>query len=365
MRSTLNDIDGAIRYIVEGENQHPNRIDICNAKGVGPSSGIAKPPPAPFNQSSTFGQPSAPVMSGTTFGQPSISTFGKPSSSFGQVPTLGKPTNPFGTAAGPAFGQPPTLGAPQTSTFGQASTFGKPSTATSIFGQPSTTPSPFGQPSNLTSTFGQPSNPSTFGKPSNPFIQNALQTSTPGQPSQTSGFTNQPVSAFTTGIASSNIPAQSNPFGQPPASQPSTFGQPTAATTTAPFSRPANSATGFEITHHTSSIPFGVGSSGSNTLPSIKNGSTRKDARGKLIEWKGQRISYIDNEPCFKRPDGQWEKVWFPDGSPAFTKEPNPPADAYNEEMKGRYTYLREHGTFKDGVMPELPPMKDWCSWDF
>lgn len=30
VQSILNDIDGAIRYIEEGANVHPNRIDIAN-----------------------------------------------------------------------------------------------------------------------------------------------------------------------------------------------------------------------------------------------------------------------------------------------------------------------------------------------
>lgn len=37
----------------------------------------------------------------------------------------------------------------------------------------------------------------------------------------------------------------------------------------------------------------------------------------------------------------------------------------YDEATKENYRYLKERGTFKDGIMPELPPKREWCTWKF
>ena len=59
------------------------------------------------------------------------------------------------------------------------------------------------------------------------------------------------------------------------------------------------------------------------------------------------------------------KKIWFPDGPPVFTKAVELPDDAYDEMTKENYRYLKDHGAFKDGLMPELPPRREWCSWNF
>ncbi|KAF2827356.1 hypothetical protein CC86DRAFT_348743 [Ophiobolus disseminans] len=293
VKSILDDIDGAIRYIEEGANVHPNRIDI--AKGnTGPTS-VSRSPATNANPFSSA--PANPVQTASnpflkaptaTFGQSSTPGFGQPA--FGQAanpghvaPAFGQPSNP-GQAA-PGFGAASSLG-PKPLPFGQTSAapaggaFGKPAFGTSGFGQPSmpgvggaggasviglkpafgqasaVAPSaPFGQASAMgqqTNAFGKPAFGQTgFGQASQlgaggaPFGQTAQPNASPfGQQlaaapaapafGQTSQSTQQQPAFGTT----QNQPAggQANPFASTSASQPSVFGQPTRPTTSgSPF----------------------------------------------------------------------------------------------------------------------------------
>ncbi|KAL8774943.1 MAG: hypothetical protein Q9209_000422 [Squamulea sp. 1 TL-2023] len=418
IKSALDDLDGAIRYITEAANQHPNRLDICQAKGSDVSQ-PQQPPTGPrsvsgaFNRGSAFGQPlfgqSAVSVSSPTFGPPS---FGQPS-----VPApataFGKPS--FGQAAAPAssFGQPTILGQPST-------TSGQPSTLATApaFGQ-SATPLPFGQSQLAAKPFGLQQlqqQPPAFGQSSSPF----------GQPSftgpQTSGaFGQQPSTAtlnpFTTapkptsGIGQST--ASANPFGQAAAPQPSgIFGQPStssatanltgskdsdstsgafgqsAATTTAPasgqpaaptmtgiFRRPsaAPPSTGFapSSTPAVNAGPFGLAPTsitpGSGAPPNPTYGPGKPGER-KLLTWQGHQVQYVDDEPCVKNDsDGGWQKIWFPEGPPKFTSKTQEYPDGYvlDEAARENFRQFLQHGVGSDGLIPGMPPPRDMISWNF
>ncbi|KAI8939689.1 hypothetical protein NX059_003447 [Plenodomus lindquistii] len=278
LKAILDDIPGAIKYIEDGANVHPNRIDITNgtaasngtASAFGGASGVAanlfgKPaaPTNPFSAGSTaqpsafgqvskpgfgqpaFGQPSNPAQTTSAFGQPSnpgqnASPFGQPSnpgqnvSPFGAASTLGQKPSPFGqpSALGgggafgkPAFGasgfgQPSMPGAGnafgQTGNVGQASAFGQ-SGATSGFGQANAlgqTSSPFAKPGFGQSGFGQVAQP---GASASPFGQ-------AGQSGEASPFGQQPQS--TQSVFGQPAAVNQSPFGQPTQTTPSPFGQP-------------------------------------------------------------------------------------------------------------------------------------------
>ncbi|MCJ1405673.1 hypothetical protein MMC11_008902 [Xylographa trunciseda] len=379
IRGALNDINGAIKYIVAGEKQHPNRIDICEGRGPIPNqaqtASTNQPASTAFGQAPSFGQSSAPAQPATTFGQPSL--FGRPTTSFGQATQLGAASNAFSTSTpafgaqaafgvqpAPAFGQSASLGAQTAPAFGQATSLG--AQPTPAFGQPATIgtqPTPaFGQPAAFGQTppsapaFGQPSNPTPFGQAPNTFAK--AQTPAFGQPTPPTGFANQTVPAFGGGFGNqpAPAPAPSNPFGRQPPSQPSSFGNPSAHTSS-PFSQPQAPA-------QAKPSPFSQPAQGPGpSAPST--GATRKDASGRLTVWHGRPISYVDNEPCFKRPDGLWEKVWFPDGTPGWNKEIEVPEGWWTEEVQEQYRYAREHGAWKDGKMPDVMPKREWISWDF
>ena len=404
-RTALNDVDGAIKYILNGENEHPNRNDICKAKGALPTqphlqAASQQPTSAfglPSNPAPTFGQPSAP----STFGKPAFDQSSAPGSTFGQ-PSFGQPS---------VFGKPSSLGQPSAGFSQPSSTFGKPSFPAPTFGQPSApgifgqprNASPFGVPASTTgtmqtdqprNTFGQPSTPpqqNPFGQPStstqpNPFGQ-------PSAPSQSSPFTkvspfSQPPTSNTTTAPTQPTAAPANPFGQPSAPQtanpfakppttaPTPFGQP-SKTRIYYANRPVPSF-GFDMQAFKASLPSTSTSTSTSTHPtnnpitapapttaSQAPANVQKDAQNKLRTWNNKPVTYIDEEPCFKSPEGYWTKIWFPDGPPVFKKSEELPEEVYDEGIKENYRYLKEHGTFLGGSIPELPPRREWVGWNF
>jgi nucleoporin NUP42 len=380
-RNALSDIDGAIKYILDGKDRHPTRVEIVDNinrafKGLAPTSSTpfsatASPFVAASNTTGAFGQPSIPGLGATStssgFGKPSlpgIGSFGqssglsaRPTTSFGQ-PT-GQSTslpNPFAQAAQstisqPAaqnatpspFGQPSFGAATQPSPFGQPSApaFGQPST--SGFGQPSAptfgqqTTSAFGKPTTL--PFGQPSGAaapttsSAFGAPSNPFAR-AASASGPS----TSAATANPFA---------KAAATPSPFAAPAQPQ-SAFGAPN------PFAQSSTPAQPAQAAQRTSN---------GNSQPS--SGNTLRDTSGKLKMWNGKAVEYLNNEyPCFRRPDGKLQRIWFPDGPPQWVKPPDVPDSAYDDEIQKQFMHIKQNGTFKDGTMPMLPPKRDWVDWN-
>ncbi|KAI4608677.1 hypothetical protein J4E80_008882 [Alternaria sp. BMP 0032] len=315
VKAILDDITGAINYVAEGANVHPNRIDI--AKGTAASGSASNPtgssntaanpfmkaPANPFqtaaasSQPSAFGQASTPGFGKPAFGQPaqtsSTSAFGAASAlgnpGFGK-PAFGQPaqtssTSAFGAASG--LGQKPSpFGS--SSALGSGSAFGKPAFGASGFGQPSMpgAGSAFGQASSMGqgsgSAFGQPSAPgaaSGFGqanalgqKPS-PFSKPGFGQSGFGQASsgaspfgqQTSsgpspfGHKAQQSSQSSPFGQAAQQPAQSAPFGQA-AQQPAQsapFGQAQQVQKPNPFGQPQQPSTQAPVPAPAQSNPFG------------------------------------------------------------------------------------------------------------
>ena len=403
IRTALDDVEGAINYMISGENVHPNRFDICNAKGTNP---IGAQPSAP-----AFGQPtSAPTASKAGFGGPST-TFGQPTStsSFGQPSALGSQLPSFGQQASTsAFAQPSQLRRPATSLGNLNTSSGQPSAPVPAFGKPTNIKPAFGQsqaaqPAFGQTSFGQPSAPSAFGQKSTssafgaPSTIGSNQQSAFGQviASQQSDFGRPSSGASPHNAFEQSSNAPKNPFAQ--ASQPTNTS--TLPATTYPFGRPAqNQSAGAFGQASSTATPFGLASTqpwnataqtsmqpssglrqpsapptstaaGQHTVtPSASHGAqvpTTRDAQGKLKTWKGKAVTYIDNEPCTRGEDGAWEKVCFPNGPPTLTKAAELADNVYDESTKENYMFMRTHGVFKDGVMPSLPPKREWCSWDF
>jgi nucleoporin NUP42 len=388
IQTILNDIDGAIKYIVNGENQHPNRYDVINEMQK-KTSGFAASTFGQPTTGTTFRQPTNPLASANSnpftapkFGQ---STFGQPTSVGGQTSTFGQPSAPQSTfgqptpfGQQPAFGQPNPLG-PKPNPFGQA-TFGQPTQPAAQLSAPT-----FGQPSNPFSNIGgqpqafvQPAQPSGFGKPSF------------GQPTQPSGF-GQPTQPSQFGAATSQIPTlQASTTAVPPAVSPFGTTQPAsnpfnAKPTTNPFTAPPASTTNI-ARPNLNQPPATTTPSPFPTKPPV--GETRRDASGRLTLWHGRPVVYVtpltkpsstssdpktaESYPCYKREDGKLQRIIFPNG-----RKLNPtPGDGdntgiegrpeeYTEEVKKAYEYMKVEGRFKDGVMPSVPPKREWISWDF
>lgn len=411
MENALNDLNGAVNYIVEGANEHPNRLDIVEGKS-GPDA----------NQASAFGQPTTPAQASNTFGQPSQPSafgqpaFGQPSQPSGQASAFGAPSalgqsSPFGQPS--AFGQPSTLGSGSGSAFGQASNlggqpgFGKPAFGQSGFSQSGNNApaSAFGQ-----TAFGQPSGPAAaapFGAPSaaSPFTQIGQNQSTggfgqpSGQQTQAPAPFGQPSQPQASPFSQASAPAA--PFGQPVQQNPSPFGQPQQQQPAQPSpfgapSAPANPFGGNSLNQQNPSpfgqpaAPQGVPIAQTNTGPrafiktndpSLLNpfpplqGETRCDPTSKILTmWKGRPVQQVKTEdgsirPAYKHPQDNKTlvRVMFPDGPPddASLRDALGHPDQFTPEIEEMYKFFLENGYFKDGVIPAVPPKKEAVSFDF
>lgn len=375
----LRDVEGAIKYIINGENEHPNRIDICKAQGANPSYSQGadhnSQPKIAFGQPSAFGKPAFPTPPHNT------SNFSRPSTSFGQ------PSIP-----GLSFGNPSSLGQqapPPASIFGQPSTLENPSSFNrpkNLFGQSNSTIASGAQAPTSISTFGQSSNPSPFAAvqagpsllggtsapgasqpASSAFSQsNPFQSSAFGQPSvpaATSGFS-QPSSSVSNAFGRPTAPASTNAFGQPTMAKTNPFTQAGNVQTSTSFGQAPTALMSSGQTNEATISPA-LGRTTSAQASTTQHNTTQRDSQGKLITWNGKAVSYINDEPCFKGNNDNWEKIWFPDGPPVFNKAVELPDEDYDQATKESYKFLGTQGVFKDGIIPSLPPRREWCSWDF
>ncbi|GAB1318144.1 Nucleoporin AMO1 [Madurella fahalii] len=422
---TLSNIPAAIQFVVDGINKHPNRLDICKQAGAPGGAANAfqsQPPPSnpfgtpttPATTSSAFGQPGVLGQKPNPFGAPALGQPAQPSafggaafhrppqgtSGFGQTSVLGPKPSPFGT---PAFGQPaqpaqsafgqqtqPTLSAfsqpaqptqsafsqPSQPAFGQAAALGQkpnpfapaaaaPQAITDAFGKPTQQASPFAQPASSAPV----NNP--FGKPaatSSPFTQPAPAVVNPfGQPQQQPAANPFGAPAAAAAAAANNAftqPAQSSPFTAPATnafSQPSTSGPAfSGGTTSAPPSSTAK--------------PAGVGPYGPNATrehPDISAYSAR-EADGRLRMFKGKPVTYETPKgatrpaPFIRNFDGSLVKIWMPDGAPKYTTETEAePAKYEDPHVLQQWKAFVETGRFAGGIMPEVPPKREFCAWDF
>ncbi|KAH6637674.1 hypothetical protein C7974DRAFT_389971 [Boeremia exigua] len=260
VKAIVDDIEGAVRYIEAGANEHPNRLDMVRGsteQAASSSIPFAQTPSNPFSSAATsqgtaFGQPSRPGFGQPAFGQPSnpaqTSAFGQASnpgqttSAFGASSTMGQKPSPFGqssaSGAVSGFGKP-AFGA---SGFGQTS---MPGTA-SAFGQPSgpAQQSPFGQAASNANkpAFGQSSAPggaATFGQASTPAQGSAFgQANALGQSQQSPAFGNTAFGQSSFGQAA-QAGSGPSPFGQQPQANSSPFGQQAAQNSQSPFGQTA------------------------------------------------------------------------------------------------------------------------------
>ena len=363
-----------------------------------------QPSTSPFGQPSqlttgAFGQPSALGQSTPAFGTPA---FGAPSQqgagSFGQPSGLGQKLNPWGSADTTTANQ---LQTPQNKAFNQSS-------QAAATGFQSSQPSPFGQPSQP-NAFRQPSGSSPFNQSSQPVVTSfpPSQPSAFGQPSQSNVFNQppQPTTSQATQFGPTNTqsntfgassPAPNNPFagttqrtpinnGFPSSSQSAptgVFGQPSNrnASFSSPFINPGAGTSDNPTTSSSGHIPI-------DPTPQVVNGNSVSkhypptefpDPRpltayasitpdGLITMFKGKQVRYRGEarEPWIIE-NGTWsKKIWCPKGFPAANTETEVDASRYTTEIKAAYSHLRLDGEFQDGVMPMIPPRKEWSSYEF
>jgi nucleoporin NUP42 len=312
INNILKDIDGAVQFLRNGAKKHPNRNDIIKESMQQGQNDQPNTTPLPAQRSSAFGQPSTFTQQSNPFSQP-------PRSSFGQPTDIGRPKNPFA--------QPGNITTP-------ANPFAQPSNPGN-----SISSNPFGNP-----TFGQSS------PPSNPFGNPAFtQPSVPNYP-----FVQK--SAF-----------QSSSFGTPATPNKSVFGQTAMTDSDMMMSSPS-----FEKKTPQNVGGFGQSPTANTSMPTISVNKTQeigtisRNANGQITSYKGRPVIYLQNSPFpyYRRVDGDFERIWFPNPPEMDTNPEFWSGEGYNDELKRAYDYARENGSFEGGVIPELAPKLEWCNWD-
>ncbi|KAF4771752.1 hypothetical protein HAV15_004582 [Penicillium sp. str.  len=417
MEISLNDLNGAVKYVVDGRNEHPNRLDIIEGK-TETSMGQA---PAPFGQPSPFGQQNAAPA-------PAPGAFGAPSSTFGQASGLGQaagfgrasaPAQPSGMGQSTAFGQTSALGGSafgQTSTLGGQSAFNKTPFGQPAPSQPGINPSPFGKPSvpGSAAPFGAPSGaspftqlaqnqpaaggfgqsagqaaPSPFGQAAaqpgpSPFGQPAANPSPFGQPSAPVGpspFGQPSAPAGASPFAQPSAPAAAAPFGAPPTASPFTqvsqnqpaaggFGQPAAQPAPSPFGQPAVQGVPVQTTNAGPRAYIKIDNPQDlNPLPQLEGETRHNPSTKQLVMWKGRPVKYINEHPCYLHPQDNktFVRISFPNGppDPASLKDAQGKPEEYTPEVTEAYQFFLQNGYFKDGNIPAVPPREEWLSFDF
>lgn len=326
MQHALTDVTGAIEYVVQGENEHPNRLDICQ-QFTGAQQPITRPAPVP----AMVIQPATPPVSQPSAPQQPVPQPSPPQPTQGQQPPApqGRPmTMQLG------FHQP-------SSRVGEQRPNSQPAPQPTG-GAPSAAAATAVPPVNIVMVPPQPNQPGV-GQPSLP--GNALG----ARPVPSNPFDEPAPPAHLNPFAAANAaPAvtASNP--------PSSVGSAPSATT-GPVQFPANDG----LQHAT---PYQPGSNARH--PDITEYSTR-DANNRLLTWKGLPVKYIGETPCFQRPDtGEWTKIWFPNGPPAYDEGADTPEEMYDEQTKEAYQHFFKHGHFPGGRLPQLPPRREWNRWD-
>ncbi|KAJ4289929.1 hypothetical protein N0V88_006726 [Collariella sp. IMI 366227] len=346
--------------------------------------GAAAPAFAQPAQSSAFGQPAA-LGGGPAFGQPA-----QPGGTFGQTGVLGAKPDAFAAAAqpaaGPAFGQ---------SAFGQTAAlnqrpapFGTPATAPGAFGGAPPANNPFGQPASQAQTaptpFGQPA---TTQPANNPFGQAATIPANPFAQAQAQAQQQQQPAANPFGAAATPA-APANPFGQPPAT--SAFAQPA---TTSAFAKPESSsplanqppshpATLWQRTNRTGfaapapPLPPPAPKPQAPTAPTPPANTpisaySSKGPNNLLTMFKGRPVVYEEPKsggkavPMIRNFDGSMVRIWMPNGAPPYTDQTEAEPTKYGDpNVLRQWKAFVETGRFEGGVMPEVPPRREWCQWD-
>lgn len=402
IQKVLSDLNGALKYITDATNQHPNRLDVCKAKGGEPSQ-LLQP-------SGVFQSGAGPPISGPTFGKPSFGQAAAPAPAFGQPTNTGQKPTGFAQSStpnpAPTFGQtsvPTLLGQPQAAAplgaqpsqqppaSGQTSMF-------SPFGQPQQAAKPLGaQQAQQQPAFGQQGSllrnqPSTgpqasviFGQQQTPTLSNPFSKA----PTTTSAF-GQASTAPTNPFGKPEAPQTSNAFGKTSAPQPAvnpfgskdspkglgtsgqgkptfapTFGQPAAPSSSGIFAMPTEKPS---IQAPTAAPTAPMSQAVNKGAATNAKFETDKEGNRKLLSWQGKKVTYVGDDPCIKNSsDGGWQKIWFPEGAPAFTSKTQEYPDGYvpDEAARENFKHFFQHGVGLDRLIPDMPPPRDMISWNF
>jgi nucleoporin NUP42 len=88
--------------------------------------------------------------------------------------------------------------------------------------------------------------------------------------------------------------------------------------------------------------------------------------------FKGKPVVYVEPKdghkpvPVVRNFDGSTVRIWNPNGAPPYTDQTEAePAKYEDPNVMQQWKAFVETGKFADGVMPEVPPKREFCMWDF
>jgi nucleoporin NUP42 len=93
--------------------------------------------------------------------------------------------------------------------------------------------------------------------------------------------------------------------------------------------------------------------------------------KGKVVSYEAPRgsgdgVTTGPPVPVIRNFDGSVIRIWFPAGAPPYNKDTEAPDDkSYDEKTLGQWNSFVQTGRFDGGVMPEIPPKREFCTWDF
>ncbi len=90
--------------------------------------------------------------------------------------------------------------------------------------------------------------------------------------------------------------------------------------------------------------------------------------------FKGKNVTYqvlgtksTKPVPVVRNFDGSVTRIWFPDGAPNYTHETEAEDVSVYQDPKvaAPWKVFVDTGRFEGGLMPEVPPLREFCAWDF
>ncbi|RKF79767.1 Nucleoporin AMO1 [Golovinomyces cichoracearum] len=370
IQHSLQNIDDAVKYLMESANYHPNRVDICRQSESG---GVFSAPTITQNQnpfrvtpnqnSLTVQSNQKSLISSSMFGKPSAQVFGAPAAPtgiFGQPSTLGQRYNPFAAVKS-------NFGAPSQSTM----THENSSRDNLCNGLANNNPNPFAQAATNTfkkfPAFENSGRQNPFGSSSNPAF---------GAPSSSSVTQRNPKTDLDTQLNPNFNQSSLNPFAV--LSNNTKTNTSVVSNLKNPFANPIEPH--LNLSDNFKNEPDRVESKVLNSLNSKFSGGTSNhlsdsqmlksnspsDSHENPKSFKNRNIEYRDKIPGFINKEGIWERIWFPDGKPKFSEDAKMPLETVYDELTSKaYSYARQNKRFENGWIPALPPKDVWCEYDF
>jgi nucleoporin NUP42 len=89
--------------------------------------------------------------------------------------------------------------------------------------------------------------------------------------------------------------------------------------------------------------------------------------KGKPVSYEVIGSRHPKVEPVVRNFNGTITKICFPDGALKYTSETEAASRAEYDDpvVQRQWAAFVQTGKFEGGLMPEVPPKREYCMWDF